>query len=574
MYEIITQCGPAAKAKLTQGDLEVVLPQLIHLSEFNFSKSPVLIMDSKPGIEKGNIYWGGNELLFSEVTTEHPVFIPAHIPYPPSINKVRKEDHLSFPLNEEQKIFVVLNGPMLSNDPRALANAISNVQKASRTQDLIYLPGLASPKTLAVLAYAGVDLFDTQEAIKAGLRGEYWLTGPPYVSKYDGKTVDKIIKHNIRLLEKEIDLVKTAIGSGSIRTLVEQRVSGDNHAMALLRNLDKEHYSMLESSLSTVGQGKFDCPTKECLGRPSVKRWFERLESRYEKPESPNILLLLPCSARKPYSRSKTHKKFLEVIRSFNNSTCIHEVIITSPLGVVPRELEQYFPANSYDIPVTGEWDEMEKEMIRRTLSRYLEINQYDKVIVHFPDLDLIEPILKEHFSEIISTCVDHRPASNPSLERLSKALGTALMGIEPIPFKKRNEEDMRCRSSFQFSKAFTDELPDFKVQGRYPFQKMVGGSGQIGMLVPERGAISLTMLGAKVLKEAGIYLVEIEDFIPKGSLFAVGVTGADPNIRPGDDVAVVHNGELRAVGSATMSGKQMVDLNRGGAVSIRHHIK
>ena len=38
-------------------------------------------------------------------------------------------------------------------------------------------------------------------------------------------------------------------------------------------------------------------------------------------------------------------------------SDAVHQVIVTAPLGLVPRELEEIWPAANYDIPVTGEWD-------------------------------------------------------------------------------------------------------------------------------------------------------------------------------------------------------------------------
>jgi archaeosine synthase len=76
---------------------------------------------------------------------------------------------------------------------------------------------------------------------------------------------------------------------------------------------------------------------------------------------------------------------------------------------------------------------------------------------------------------------------------------------------------------------------------------------------------------GAKVLARSGIYSVEIEDFKPKGNLFAVGVEKMSPEIRIGDDVAVVHKGDVRAVGVAMMSPAEMELAERGEAVHIRH---
>ena len=56
------------------------------------------------------------------------------------------------------------------------------------------------------------------------------------------------------------------------------------------------------------------------------------------------------------------------------------------------------------------------------------------------------------------------------------------------------------------------------------------------------------------------------------GSVFAVGVQEADYAIRPGDEVIVSNGiGEVIAVGRSEMSGREMCELKRGRAVSVRH---
>ena len=77
-------------------------------------------------------------------------------------------------------------------------------------------------------------------------------------------------------------------------------------------------------------------------------------------------------------------------------------------------------------------------------------------------------------------------------------------------------------------------------------------------MLVGERGMLSLTMEGGRVLAGQKSYWVEIDPSIESGNIFAMGVTGADQRIRSGDDVVVVKNGEPYAVGVAKMAGFQM----------------
>ena len=96
--------------------------------------------------------------------------------------------------------------------------------------------------------------------------------------------------------------------------------------------------------------------------------------------------------------------------------------------------------------------------------------------------------------------------------------------------------------------------------------------STQLGMLNPERGMISLTLDGAKKVKESGQYWVKIfDDFSLVGSVFSPGIADADRNIRCGDEVVVIQQNKLCGVGVAMMNGRDMAELHYGEAVKIRH---
>jgi len=58
---------------------------------------------------------------------------------------------------------------------------------------------------------------------------------------------------------------------------------------------------------------------------------------------------------------------------------------MTSPIGVVPQELELTYPAQHYDSVVTGRWSANEIEFVSDVLERYLERNDYPEVVVHVP---------------------------------------------------------------------------------------------------------------------------------------------------------------------------------------------
>lgn len=68
----------------------------------------------------------------------------------------------------------------------------------------------------------------------------------------------------------------------------------------------------------------------------------------------------------------------------------------------------------------------------------------------------------------------------------------------------------------------------------------------------------------------------ESEPFVRDGkNVFAKFVSGADPEIRPGDEICVVHeDGQLLAVGRAELPASAMLDFETGMAVKVREGIE
>ena len=278
----------------------------------------------------------------------------------------------------------------------------------------------------------------------------------------------------------------------------------------------------------------------------------------------------MPCSAKKPYSFSKSHKFLRRKILETNNPDLIHELIITSPLGLVPRELELTYPAANYDIPVTGTWDEDEKKMIKTLLKNYLSKNKYEKIIIHLPES--LSTFVKEEIKNPVISCINS-PTSDESLTNLYNILQNQLSKFQKVDMKERQRQNIQCIASYQFGKNAAEELlKNTKISGRYPMLKITQDKKQIGMLIGEKGYISLTLDGAKKISNKCEYKIEIsDDFKPKGSILAPGVINANKEIRIGDEVLIFRKKRLIGVGSACMNGKDMKFLNYGEAVKIRH---
>ncbi len=103
---------------------------------------------------------------------------------------------------------------------------------------------------------------------------------------------------------------------------------------------------------------------------PVVTAWHEYFlrEWHSEKP----IALLLPCTSVKPYSRSATHRLAYALLRKYGLETKVQVYSVSEPMLLVPRELEECYPFNSYDYP-PALMTESEKEEFAELLSVVLQ---------------------------------------------------------------------------------------------------------------------------------------------------------------------------------------------------------
>ncbi len=472
------------------------------------------------------------------------------------------------------EVVFLANGPEFLRSPREFVAALVGARETLGPCRVLAVTGVAAPSNLACLAYAGVDLVDSSRVVLDSARGIFHTSdGATPVSEVDRAACacpaceagEDLRSHNERALQRETLLVRNHLAYGRLRELVERRLANDPWNTAVIRHLDLRAYDAVEAYTPVAG-GEMLAYSSESLTRPEVLRFRRRVRDRYAKPPSARVLLLLPCSARKPYSRSRSHRKFRDAILASRNPSVVHEVVVTSPLGLIPRELEHFYPARAYDIPVTGDWNRDEAAMVTEDLLAFLAANPYDAVVAHLgAEADAVRAALPDALFT-----AEGKPTGEASLRHLTKALDDSASGLPRATRGLRFAEDMANVARFQFGDAGTALVDGATFRGRFPDVHVVREGVQVAMYTG-RGLLSLTLEGGRLLSRRDAYCVEIEDFLPKGNIFAVGVTGATKDLRVGDDVAVRHAGDVRAVGTAQMNGREMTDAKRGEAVRVRH---
>ncbi|MFQ6136143.1 MAG: DUF5591 domain-containing protein [Candidatus Hydrothermarchaeales archaeon] len=306
-----------------------------------------------------------------------------------------------------------------------------------------------------------------------------------------------------------------------------------------------------------------DLITNESLKRPEIVRWHRRIVERYTPPDGISLTVILPCSAKKPYSRSKSHRKFAKYIKkgAKEKMPLVHEIVLTSPLGLVPRELEGVYPAAHYDVPVTGYWTQEEKEIALKLLRDYMR-KADTSMIAH------VDGAYREICETLDIPLTEENILSEDSLKDLKEKVSVVLEDCEPTRINRRIES-LKKLCDFQLGKGSSEYLipKETEIKGLQIFF----GDEQIASINPRSGYISLTLRGGELLQGYGEYIVQIS-FRPKtNSIFSIGVSHADPQIRPGDEVVVVYNEEVVGVGRAILNGDEMKRAKKGLAIELRH---
>ncbi len=476
--------------------------------------------------------------------------------------------------------YVLSNAQKIAGHASAFVDAIRRTRETIPHDTALYVSGVATPANVATLAYAGVDLVDTDRAVVKGSQGKYLTTdGKQFLEDLDElpcacpacqQPIEEFDRadcerHNENALQAALGTVRQRIRRGRLRDYIEGQARHEQWLTAVFRQLDQQ-YNYVEQHAPVIRRAEITAATEDTMRRVEIQRFAQRVTERY-RCRFDNPLVIVPCSAAKPYSESQSHGQYHDAVQ-FRG----HTLSMTSPIGVVPQELELTYPAQHYDSVVTGHWSATEKEFVAEVLEAYLRRNDYPRVIAHVPGegyREICERVESSLGLDFEYTVEDH-PTTTDSLANLAATLSDELKYGK----RERQHNTLRAVADYQFGEGAGDALfDDLRVGSRYPKLRALDGDGeQLAALVPQYGVLSLTLAGAHrwVESDAPTKRVEIDNFVPHGSVLAPGVVDASDDIRVGDEV-VIEGPQAFGIGRAEMSGPEMVDSTRGIASTVRH---
>ncbi|MCS7123035.1 MAG: DUF5591 domain-containing protein [Candidatus Aenigmarchaeota archaeon] len=141
----------------------------------------------------------------------------------------------------------------------------------------------------------------------------------------------------------------------------------------------------------------------ELFFHPAVVNYYRMVIEKWVSNKK--TALLLGCSMHKPYSTSFMHKKVIGLLKKHGLENEVQQYIIGEPMVVVPRELENLYPASNYDFDPKNLCELGKRVFIERLRAFFNKaVNMHERFVVFAPNhhkqiilsasANLFEPVL------------------------------------------------------------------------------------------------------------------------------------------------------------------------------------
>jgi len=452
----------------------------------------------------------------------------------------------------------------------------------------VHLFGCGHPMFFAQAAYLGCDFFDSASYAKFADAGRMLL---PYGTVHLDRLTElpcscpvcssttvaelkalpkaeralQLMRHNLYVSSAEMRTVRQAIADNKLFELVAQRARNHPSLLEALRAM--QGFGQFIESFDVVGKTSSVLYTgTETFMRPEILRFHTRLIDRWPYRET-KILIVVPDDAKRPFSDSIG--TVIEEVKRNRGSDVL--MLILTPMGVVPWELEHVHPAQQCIFP--DHLDDEAQRLLAAKLDEVLGMLKFER-LVWFSRSATTNP-LSRHLGRIDVTF----DSASEVVEYLSQIEGRGqdwklrkLRTVMAIQWGIDDLQDARMRDLQIEVSGSTGKIRHVKQKDSIMFT-----------MIPTTGFLTPTFEGGLYLKDLGItdrYIVktddEVAEFVVDGkSALAKFVTWAHPDLRAGEEVLVTDStDQVLAVGRAVLSGTEMMAFDRGVAVNMRHSRK
>ncbi len=458
---------------------------------------------------------------------------------------------------ETENFFIPMTTPFFLKRSKQTVNFIIDLKKEIGYEKLLYIPGVSDPYLIPHLFSLGVDAFDTINASVEGSHGVLYTMMGRLNNGMDHSPENAEFIHNI------IFLIKNGVDSLTLMEMVE-RWNISSKGREILRILEESRGGDFEEVYPRT-TGSVIAGGLESLERPDILRFNSYVTGDYKKSNDLETVLFLPCAARKPYSQSRSHQAIFEALGSLRKH--INEVIVTSPITLVPRELEETYPPGFYDIPVTGNWFLEEKENIVNSIEMFIQNNQYKNVIFFLPeDMSFIKEKLNIDQNFII-----WKKGESGEFDTLRETISEIVSRERDGQKRDFLKEKLVSIAQYQFGPWIKPFISGLRINRMFNQFMLVEGNKPYFVYNERLGKLTIHRNAAHIFVEQNRFLVEIDNFKPTANIYSMGVLNCTEDIRQEDEVVIHHGGEIRGTGISKMSHQIMLKTKKGIAVKVRN---
>lgn len=472
--------------------------------------------------------------------------------------------------------------PIEKLSPNKLIELIMTARKRIPPNIAIYIPGGVPIGYQGLMIGMGIDILDDGAAYRGASQNRSYFDG---FSRKDNKS-DRL--DLIDLNKKELNREFQAIVASLSNNTLWSRISRDMHSFpsvaSAIKVFSKNYLFQMETSRISAHKGiELQFTGDEDLYHPDVIKFHSDITKRYRINSKKRLIVLLPCSAKKPYRESKSHKVFTKAIKKAARRE-FHLVEIwslTSPIGVVPQDLETVYPSAFYDLPVTGEWSEEESQVTGKVLKEMLShVPSEIGIIIHVSKGYQRMVEIGTSNREVVYSWVDKSPTSYEAQDNLREKIAGYFHTKSEDRFKEKSSfihkssNEINSLLRYTHGKNVELSLTDVKFLGRppRPLQAKIGNDHFFSW-DSLHGKVNLAPKAAiKIATTSDNWILTDTNELKGSTLFSVGILDASEKISPNDEVLIFNSDKtlLLGVGNAVISGYTMNRVDSGIAAKIR----
>ena len=236
----------------------------------------------------------------------------------------------------------------------------------------LHLFGAGHPMTFSLAVALGCDMFDSAAYAIYARDGRYMMENGTYrleelnyfpcscpvcarrepsdLLEMPKEERERLLAlHNLYVCSREVRAIRQAIREGSLWEHLSIRSRSHPSLARALKKLACYSDIIEKCSPTSRKKGIFIFSPLD-MHRPEVVRFKQRLLKRF-KPPSTEILLLMPYTTGRPFSRSREHDELLGSLAELGMELAkkVHVCLFGLPFGIVPLELDQLHPLSQHE---------------------------------------------------------------------------------------------------------------------------------------------------------------------------------------------------------------------------------